>query len=322
MCALLRKALLMKALPDAPREQIEKNYAVLKCEKNQTSASFEPPIGAVKNENSSCGLAVFDGENAHVFFPYSVARDKTVRRFALENGYAAAIFIFERSPRLLFYGSCLKEEFSAKRLEKIIVDKLGELAGAASATIAPTPENPLEQPYDDDALAETNYYEHAEKTENAVEGENYDALLNEISFVEPKIENFEKQAQSAPCPCENDATDGACPLGEELPAFYSENVDEIESIFDKYPPIAPLSDFIPESHWVKIEYKSGKYFLFGEIKKGGVPLYLVYGIHGSKADKPESFYSYSRFIPSNPYSDGDDGFWCAFQRTDDGEIER
>lgn len=331
MCALLRKALLLKAVENAATDALRKNFAVLKGEKSQNGTVFEPPTDVFCDKDGNYALAVTDGQNTDVFCPCTKTECKTADDFELKEGFAAAIFDLGKTPpRLLLYGSSLKERFSPERLEKALSEKYAangadekKSAEALTATHLKASEPAA---YDDEAVAEDNYYETA-ASGKADEGnfapikENDDDLSHTVFDFEPKSESKKGTAESENRARQNDENDLACPLERTLPAFYGENEREIDSIFKKYPPIAPLSDLIRESRWVRIPYKNGAFYLFGEITRGGIPAYLVYGICGKKTEKPKGFYSYSHFIPCSPYSGSDDGFWCAFQRTDNGKLE-
>lgn len=323
MCALLRKALLLKAVESSSTGELKKNFAVLKGEKSQNGTAFEPPTDVFCNKDGDYALAVTDERNTAVFYNCLENACKTEDNFGLENGFAAAIFDLKKTPpRLLLYGSSLSTRFSPERLEKALIEKKRDVA--TTADDLKTSETTA---YDDEAVAEDNYYETA-----AIDGasenvsmpikEDHDDLSHAIFDFEPKNENQPSKAESGDCSLQNDEDACACPFERRLPEFYRENEREIAAIFKKYPPITPLSDLIRESRWAKIPYKNGAFYLFGEITRGGVPIYLVYGVCGKRTEKPNGFYSYSHFIPSSPYSSSDDGFWCAFQRTDDGEIER
>lgn len=323
MCALLRKALLLKAVESSATDELKKNFAVLKGEKSQNGTVFEPPTDVFCNKHGDYALVVTDERNTAVFYRCIENTCKTEDNFSLENGFAAAIFDLEKiPPRLLLYGSSLKPRFSPERLEKALIEKKKDVS-----TTADNLKTKESTAYDDEAVAEDNYYETAAidgSDENAFAPikENHEDLSHTVFDFEPKNKNPPRKAESGNCSRQNDEDACACPFERRLPEFYRENEREIKAIFKKYLPITPLSDLICESRWVKIPYKNGAFYLFGEITRGGVPIYLVYGVYGKRTEKPKGFYSYSHFIPSSPYSISDDGFWCAFQRTDNGEIER
>lgn len=331
MCALLRKALLLKAADNAATDALKNNFTVLKGEKSQKGTVFEPPTDVFCDKKGNYALAVTDGQNVAVFCPCTKTECKTAENFELKEGFAAAIFDLDKTPpRLLLYGSSLKERFPPERLEKALSEKYADKGTdeKKSAVVLTATDLESSKPtvYDDEAVAEDNYYETAAKGKAKEETfapikESDDDLSHTVFDFEPKSESKKSEAESADCARQNDEDNLACPLEKTLPAFYGENEREITSIFKKYPPIAPLSDLIRDSRWVKIPYKNGAFYLFGEITRGGVPSYLVYGVCGKKSEKPKGFYSYSHFIPCSPYSGSDDGFWCAFQRTDNGKLE-
>lgn len=202
--------------------------------------------------------------------------------------------------------------------------------------------------YDDEAVATENYYENdaaddvygaetatftaarAEKTgddkkinymNGATEKVNNDYLHSETSCDRQEEQNAERPQKSEQCACQNETAFGACPFDGKYPAFYSEKRAEIEELFCKYPPIGSLSDYIPESKWVKIEYKKDGFYIIGVISKADVPTYIVYGVPGVRERRPRGFERYSVFLPESLFTTNGRGYWCSFQNAETGKTE-
>lgn len=214
--------------------------------------------------------------------------------------------------------------------------------------------------YDDEAVATENYYENdvaddiygaetatftaarAEKTGddkkiNYMNGatddykatDNYgatekgknDYLHSETSCDRQEEQNAERPQKSEQCACQNETTFSTCPFDGRYPAFYSEKRAEIEELFCKYPPIGSLSDYIPESKWVKIEYKKDGFYIIGVISRAGIPTYIVYGVPGVRERRPRGFERYSVFLPESLFTTNGRGYWCSFQNAETGKTE-
>lgn len=212
--------------------------------------------------------------------------------------------------------------------------------------------------YDDEAVATENYYENdaaddiygaetatytaarADKpgddkkyindtTDNYKTTNNYgatdkgknDYLHSETSCDRQEEQNAKRPQKSEQCACQNETAFGTCPFDGRYPAFYSEKRAEIEELFCKYPPIGSLSDYIPESKWVKIEYKKDGFYIIGVISRAGVPTYIVYGVPGVRERRPRGFERYSVFLPESLFATNGRGYWCSFQDTETGKTE-
>lgn len=169
--------------------------------------------------------------------------------------------------------------------------------------------------YNDEAIAEVNYYEFAETDAGggavrkgaqkekdgraAYENETaVGAFQKEQSGVDPAI-----YAGNAYFNDKNAA--GGLAGGD----FYARMKSEIEGLFESYPAEEELAKVVSGSRWVKITYGDGKYYVFGVICYDGKPRYICYGVpaNGSKSP-PESMQNFASFIPT----DGG-GYWTMYQ---------
>lgn len=174
--------------------------------------------------------------------------------------------------------------------------------------------------YDDEALATENYYEI--KTDESPKKEvTDDNLHSTAAHIGQSGTDTTKQAQNDGNIQENGAAFRTCPFSKPEPKFYAEKRGEIEELFTKYEAIGSLSQYIPESKWVKIEYKKDGFYIIGVIRKDGVPQYIVYGVPGRRGIRPRGFERYSVFLPESLFTTDDRGFWCSFQSAETGKVE-
>lgn len=193
--------------------------------------------------------------------------------------------------------------------------------------------------YDDEAVADVNYFE-IEKSKSVGDAsrrtqettaresssfapikENYDEISDTTSHDRKNEQAEREQAEKGKQADEHEEDLRACPFQRRQPAFYDEKRGEIEQLFDKYPPISSLSGYIPESRWVRIEYKKDGHYIVGTIKKDDVMQYIVYGVPGTRGLRPHGFDRYSVFLPESLFSVSGKGYWCTFQNAETGKIE-
>ena len=349
MSGIIRKSLLIKyQLSD--RNCVAKNFTVLKYSYSPYSAEFQLQIPDF-NEEKKCRLLIFNGKQSNLLdidcSPHSGDVYTFKIDFPVSEGISIAIFD-KTSDIPIFYGSNLKnntlqemtrlyEEYYKKHdkqndktetgvfstekndelHEKSDEKSTDDLINDAIFIAQPKSENVCA--YDDEAVATENYYEEENKT--LIEEVNYDNLSDSTVNIGARDEDFRKQTESNRNVKQNDEIIGTCPFVKKQPRFYEEKSDEIERLFSKYPPIGSLSQYIPESKWVKIEYKKDGYYIIGVIKKDGVPQYIVYGVPGNREIRPRGFERYSVFLPESLFTSGGRGFWCTFQDAESGKIQ-
>lgn len=164
--------------------------------------------------------------------------------------------------------------------------------------------------YNDEAVATENYY-----------GDNYESVSfkNDGAFKQTQSQNTKTGAEFNSF--EDETTLYACPFEKPLPKFYSQIKEKISDLFSKYESISRLSELIPESQWVKIEYKKGAFYILGVINEKNIPKYIVYGVPGNRTFKPRGFETYSVFLPESLYDREGKGYWCMFQNSETGNSE-
>lgn len=158
--------------------------------------------------------------------------------------------------------------------------------------------------YDDEAMAEVNYYE-------------YETLQNDegggaVCADEEKEEDGSELQEDEASLC---AVEKARRLKLAGGIFWERMKGEIDGLLSAYPPEDGLCGIIEGSKWVKITYGDGKYYVFGVIYENGTPRYLGYGVPAERDSKPpESMAHLASFIPS---ADGG-GWWLIYQDAETG----
>lgn len=166
--------------------------------------------------------------------------------------------------------------------------------------------------YNDEAVAECNYYELDSKNNNPLTENNYEPFCNQANDINQSKRTEIKKAQTFNDSPKNEDAQCNFPRDKE-PKFYNSIKDKIESLFKKYPPISALMELLPESEWIKITYSDNKNYAIGKVLEKGTVRYIAYGIPGYKNAPPKGFERYSAFIPESIYLPNSSGYWCIFQ---------
>lgn len=160
--------------------------------------------------------------------------------------------------------------------------------------------------YEDEAIAEENYYEYAKASEDR------GAVRQDTQKEEDGREFRQDEAAFGSL---KEEQDGIARLARG--DFYARMQREIEGLFAAYPAEESLQRTVEGSRWVRISYGEGKFYVFGVIYSDGKPRYLCYGVPAASHKKPpESMAGLASFIPSSPQEDR--GFWVMYQDADTG----
>lgn len=171
--------------------------------------------------------------------------------------------------------------------------------------------------YDDEAIAEENYYEYnafedggtvredkAQKKDGRAGGKNEEAvgavkMQKESSDGQYSRDNGKDKAENPRLARGN---------------YYGRMRGDIEKIFAAYPKESGLENAMEGSRWAKISYGENKYYVFGVLSVEGVPRYICYGVPSSNPEKPpESLQNCASYMPT-----ADGGYWIMYQDADTG----
>ncbi len=160
--------------------------------------------------------------------------------------------------------------------------------------------------YDDEAVAEVNYYElEADESRDAVRenkkaekarrsgGKNEKNTRTERGAVGEIAAGFKKEA------------DPKLAGGD----FYARMKEKIKLVFSSYPKLKQLETAMEGSRWVKISYGEGRHYAFGTLSYGGEVRYICYGVPSADAvTPPPSLKDMASYVPVE-----DGGYWVMFQ---------
>lgn len=203
-----------------------------------------------------------------------------------------------------------------------------------------------EAAYEDEAIAEENYYEYEEtdvggdavradtaqeeaRAETYENEENYspvkttDGVKYGRQYAEDNGEKAEKFARAAAAVWGGgaradedgypDGLKGILSGGLARGKFYETVREEVESVLSGYPPAQDLCDVIEGSKWVKISYGGKKYYVFGVIYSEGKPAYLCYGVPSDSKTPPKSMQNMATRLPT-----AERAYWIMYQDADTG----
>ncbi len=167
--------------------------------------------------------------------------------------------------------------------------------------------------YDDEAVAENNYYE--EKEDERVQPTQTD----ENAHAESTAQNEETQA-GADEPQDGDAPRVRNAFEIDPDGYYLSVKRELDELFSIYPRDKTLSGAFSYSEWIRVRgtAKEPKY-LVGAVYESGRVKYICYALAAEdKENPPEEIKNVCCFVPISPFV-GAEGFFVIFQSAATGE---
>lgn len=145
---------------------------------------------------------------------------------------------------------------------------------------------------------------------NEEESQYIEDLIDE-HMQEDEIEFDEKSIEDKPKP---EPTD-------KKGMFYDEVKKQISDLFTTYPEEEFLTQIIPHSKWVRVDYeKNGHYYVVGLIYEDGILKYICYGLPGLHSETPpKEMEIYSQWLPLDKDKPTEFGYWISYQDADTGE---
>ena len=103
--------------------------------------------------------------------------------------------------------------------------------------------------------------------------------------------------------------------------FYNLIADQLDELFARYPREHNLEQLVENSMWCKIDTEyDNKYYVVGIIKESNDIKYICYGVPGSyNIEPPIEMRNYSQWLPTDPKSPYDNGYWVMYQDSNTGE---
>ena len=239
------------------------------------------------------------------------------------KGFAAAVCFVGNGVQLIasavcgnFHAAAFGLKTEVERAEKIKPTSKKEQKSAA-----------LVEVYEDEALAEENYYEFDAPCEGGQpvcedkkeEEDGCEPCPNEesIDSVAPETQISPEQSEEAEINPEPVLEE---PINLARGGFYQKMREEVEGLLSAYPPAEELCAAIEGSKWVKISYGES-FYVFGVIFSDGVPKYICYGIPASdETSPPASMQGLASFLGVK--TEHGAGFWVMYQDADTGASVR
>lgn len=290
----------------------EKRMCVMKQLKKGFSADGDPLSGVVYAERLGeeltvtprlLGLSpvtegryvlVFRAENSTLFLEYGGSPIKTRCSSSLKNGFSALLCFVRGEAEGIAFGGC-GDIVPPERLLSALSEG-GVKEEKYPEEQARGKELPFrELGYDDEAIAQDNYY--APKLDEDGGGEGEDRAK------EGTIEG------------------GGDPLEDEMDgdprgslAYYFEVKEQLDAAREKFPSDERLKAVFPQSEWFQTDVA-----LLGIVYEEGKPRYLCVAVERT-GDPPEDMQGACSFVPL-PY-EGEKGFWIVFQDADTGDTAK
>ena len=208
------------------------------------------------------------------------------------EGFAALVCFVNGSVSPIASAVCGNFQSAALGIKDVI-----ERAEKPESVVVPT-----ESAFDDEAIAEENYYEYEQTfTHGGTVREN---KTQKADGRKPE-QNEESTADLKGHRRADGLARGEC--------FYKRMKGEIDKLLTTYPAENSLESVVENSRWVKINYGGEKFYVFGIIYNKNTPQYICYGVP-TKTNKrpPESLKGLATFIPASA-DGGSEGFWVMYQ---------
>lgn len=232
---------------------------------------------------------------------------------SIKGGFAALICFVRGEAEPVAFGSCgvaparyteLMQEGEKKPCQPAVPLPPNELPVPGAPNVPRAPSVPVPEPvpegappreeraaarYDDEAIADGNYFRRAG------DGDEETAA-------------FVRQEAGAAAP--DDAGDLVARTRGTL-TYYYEVKEKLDAAFAKYPRDGSLLKAFPHSEWVKTETA-----YLGIVSVNGVPRWLCVAAEGKSP--PEAMKEKAVFVPRDAFTE-EEGFWIVFQDADTGE---
>ncbi len=254
------------------------------CERLGSTLTVTPRIaGLAPVEGGRYMLAVQAGGRCFCFGLKGNGELRAENAPSVADGFSALLCFVKGEPEPVAFGRCgnAPEDFSPL---------LKAFGGECEREESPAPSGEPRSAaagYDDEAIAETNFYGERENDPPAEE-------LSEAS---------------APQTAEpRDAHPFRLSRGGHT--YYDRIAARLQAAFEKYPHDGALTAAIPRSEWVRTERG-----LLGIVYAEGAPRYLCVAL---KEEPPAEAQEAAMFVPVGPYSE-EEGYYVVFQDADTGE---
>lgn len=281
------------------------------CERLGEEITVMPRLlGIAPVKEGRYALALWVAGGVYIVDLNGGANAKIVAPSMKEGVAVLLVFIRNGEPSPVAFGSCgaapasyegILAEISARERKKKAPMPVPPAAVPTgypnNAPVAPPQEEPFrEEKYDDEAIAEENFYR--------------ERAVHEDATAETEGANEPREAGDPPCGDEEAVHPFRVTAGGLT--YYHTVREKLREAFARFEKDTRLTAVFPCSEWVRSEGA-----LLGIIYEGGLPRYLCVAVEAT-GEPPEEMKEHCQFVPAGPFSDTE-GFYIVFQSADSGE---
>lgn len=295
-----------------------KNIAVIKGLKDGFSADGGPLTGLIKAERYGTNLKI---EVTFInFAPLSEGRYVTAvsdgkNTLIVENGLFEGASVLDTSQGFAALICFINVQVSpiataiCGSFHDTALDLRRDVERAENVkTVGASEKSEVVTVYEDEAIAEVNYYEFAKTDESG------GAVRADSQKKEDGRKSRENETAAGAF---KERQGGVDPLSHGG-VFYERMKGEIDGILSAYPAEPSLEKVVKNSKWVKITYGDDRFYVFGIIYDNNKPQYICYGVPTETGKTPpESMQGLASFIPS-AVGERQKGFWVMYQDAETG----
>lgn len=219
--------------------------------------------------------------------------------FVAENAVPIAYGVCGAMPYDVF--SLTRQAFSLPEPQKTVVN----------AHLPPS--NPTSMPYDDELVANENYYEQETKKDDKTHP------AQDCNDAPPESgDTHQEQAQRHDATKDADNASVRNAFRTDSDGYYQSVKGELTALFERYPEDQSLTDAYPASEWVRIKgEEDNPQELVGLIYESGQVKYICYALPATE-DTPQEIRDQAYFVPVSPLTPKK-GFFVIYQSAATGE---
>lgn len=328
----LKKVLVTKQVSEGFSLSGKNISGIVRLEVENCVATLYLSLINVATVESGCYYVFLQDANG-VLYSFDIGRRPTSFSTTLlsvpsiERGFSAGVvYIKDDLPILITFACSDTLKINISDFKKIIAEKCLSDRKSAKKMDDLKEIYPLSQKYDDEVVATENYYlkdAEIEEKLKIIELMEYGNVRDEVnvSFGESKEEKREEE--NSFFNLQDETNDSPCEKFSEQNPYYLTAKEELDKIFENFPPEETLMKTLPFSKWAKINYAEDKFYVVGLVKENKKEKYICYGIPAKYSpEPPKELAGYCSFIPLSIFDMKGDGYWMMFQDAVTGECAK
>ena len=247
---------------------------------------------------------------------FSVKRQSALE---LADGLGCALVYVNGTAKAVAFGKNGEGDFDVKKLCALADESAPPAPESAAKSGKKEPPAPVRAeaqkgapapspPYDDEAVADVNYFAFADAEREKEEayaqagGAGEKEGLGRDAGKDADAQSLFQRAGSE----DARADEGAC--------YYDKVKAELDALFLKYPAEEELAKSIPLSRWAKVGFAEGKYYTVGIIRDEARVKYICYGVPSERrGEPPAALKKWCSYLPLSVFDLSGKGYWMMFQ---------